>query len=401
MAGNTFKALTNNRSNPSKKTTTTKKQSAATGAASQSLGGLTGTMSALGTAYQGKSNKSQMLKGLVTGAANGALSAGFSAFSNGVAQAQPSGGTVGYLGGGYGGGGYGGGGGGDTGPTKEQKQAKKTLAGLAANQAQAAKDKFNNVKDAMDRANANAKKTMEATGHTIGRASSAEWYHNALENPQKTAAAMLDRSGNALSGSMRLSFMDDFQRVFDDATVAAITNEIQQKNDNIYEYAQTVNKNIQELNKMAADTESSLAAGAADYIAQLVNMHPDLAKEYVDTTIFDTATAKDKDVKALLKKNPKLSEKQAIKQINDQRKKQKTTANAAKTIKVPSYLKYSGFYDANKQNLITPNYLTQVRPANARDAARKLNTTSRGNVASAANPQYMQALTTPYGQRKH
>lgn len=357
MAGNTFKTLTNNRSNPSKKTTTTKevvggKYNSNSNNLSGKEGGILNTWRNIinNTAARGKAYNQQM-------------------------QQPISGGGYGGGYGALGGGGYGGG---SSGPTKEMKAAGKALGGLAAAQAQAAQDKFNNVKDAMDRANANAKKTMEATGHTIGRASAAEWYHNALENPQKTAAAMLDRAGNALSGSMRLSFMDDFQRVFDDATVAAITNEMQQKNDNIYEYTQTVNKNIQELNKMAADTESSLAAGAADYIAQLINIHPDLVKGGKDSI------GKFVDTKAL-----------------DKIKTGTSTESAAKAIKVPEYLKYSGFYDKNKGNLITPNYLTQVRPANARDNARKLNTTSRGNIASAANPEYMQALTTPYGQRNH
>lgn len=348
----------------------TKKATTKTGAANQSLGGRTSTMSALGTAYQGGSDTRRMGKSIVTGVANGALGMGLSAFSSGASKAQPSGG--------YSGGGYGGYGGGSSGPTDEQKDAAKALSGLAAAQAQAAKDKFNNVKDAMDKANANAKKTMEATGHVIGRTAAGEWYHNALENPQKTAAAILGRVGNAALGSMRLSFMDDFQRVFDDATVASITNELQQKQDNIYEYTQTVNKNIQEINKMAADTEAALAAGVADYISQLINIHPDLVKGGKDSI------GKFVDTKAL-----------------DKIKTGTSTKNAAKTIKVPEYLKYSGFYNENKGNLITPSYLTQVRPDNARDNARSLNTTSRGNIASAANPEYIQALTTPYGQRNH
>lgn len=397
--GNLLNAITKGTVN-----TATKKASTAIGKTSAKTSSGSDQLSAKtkGSAQAGGRVGDKIVMGAMNGLANGVLGVAYTgankAYNTAANALQSSGGGGGY--GGYGGGygGYGGGGG-STGPTDEQKEAARALGGLAAKQAQATKDKFNNVKDALNKANQNAQKTKDLNAHAIGRQSSAEWYHNALENPQKTVAAMRDRAGNALNGSMRLSLMDDAQRVFDDQTVAAITNEMQQKNDNIYEYVQTVNKNINELNKMAADTESALAQGANDYISQLLNIHPDLAtgkekgfSKLVDTSIFKT------DNKA--KKGATAKEKAAVNAKNKAAK-NLTTAQAANAIKIPTSLAYSGYYNQNKQNLLTPSYLTQVRPANAREAARKLNTTSQGNTASAANPNYLNALTTPYGKRTH
>ena len=291
-------------------------------------------------------------------------------------NANPGG--YGYISGGYSS--YGGGGGsGSTDPTKEQKAAGKALGAVAGKQAGVLRDKFNNTKNALALANKNAEKTMNLNAHAIGRSSTAEWYHNALENPQKAFATLRNKSGTSMNGSSRLSMIDDIQRVYDDATVAAITNEIQQKNDNIYEYIQTVNKNNTDINKMAADIESALAQGAIDYVTQLINIHPNLINgkeknfdKLVDTKAFDKGT------------------------------KNVTAKQASDAIKIPAYLDYAGFYNKNKQNLVTPPYLTQIRPADARGTVLKKGLTAgASNVASAANINYLNALNTPYGQRNH
>lgn len=280
-------------------------------------------------------------------------------------------------------GGWGGGGGGSTGPTDEQEDAAIALGGVAAGQAKAAKDKFNNVKDTINAANLNAKKTADLATHAIGRSVASEWYHNAYENPQKIAAAMKEKAQQALSGSTRWAFNDNFQRVVDDATVDVINNEIEQKNDVMYELANTINKNITEQNKMAADIEGSLYQGAADFFTQLINMHPDLVGkdgpfgQLLKSGVFKTDNAKQKKANAKVSQN-----------------------KAAGTISYPSFLSPGNFYKENKGEFVTPKYINFGREGLAREKARSKQTVSQPNVASAANPEYLNWLSTDYGSRR-
>lgn len=328
----------------------------------------------LGTATPG-SNPWARFGRDISGIAGLAAQVGNAAANYVKANQSPSS-PFGYIGGG---GGYGGG---STGPTDEQKAAAKALGGTAAIQAKGIKDKFGNVKDAITAANNAANKTANLAKHAVGRTVAGEWYHNGWELPQKTANALRERMGTALSGSARLAFGEDFQRYVDDQAVEAIRNELQQKNDLEYERAQTVAKNDTELNKMAADIQSSLLQGATDFVTQLINMHPDLVK---DKNLYGQLINMDvfKDAK---------------------KTKNLTTNQMAKAVSFPTALSsgVNDFYKKNKVAVTTPKFNAIIRPKDAIGGAmRKGLIAGSTDVASAANPEYLKRLNTHYGQRTY
>ena len=120
--------------------------------------------------------------------------------------------------GGNGGGGYGysgwGSGSGDTGPTELQKNAALSLGPITAWNAETARGKAENARDAYDVANLGTQKNAAYQRDTAERKAGAEWCSRLLKE-QSVYDMLRTKMGNSRYGSNTLQLNTDFQRVHD------------------------------------------------------------------------------------------------------------------------------------------------------------------------------------------
>lgn len=308
------------------------------------------------------------------------------AFGNG----NPGGNTSGDPSGGGGGGGYGylgygggGGGGGASGPSDEVKAAGHAQKPLAAYGAQTI---LNKAKQG-DKVYAEADKgTVNLAAYQSALAemqAGAEYFSNLLKE-QSAYDANRDKMGTARNGAGAKDLNTDMMRAHD-ATAATILETLEQNAGQIaLEKYKALQNSINGANEMWMDTEAKLREGVANYVAQMNNMHPDLAngKEDGFEKLIDigSQTAKTASKKA--------------------KKAKETTASVAKGIKVPQWLTTSVF-DKNFRSAVRPELQQHIRPAAATQKAVSQNLMRTGtNLASAAHQKYWDELTTDYGHRR-
>ena len=308
------------------------------------------------------------------------------AFGNGNPGGNPSGdpgggggGGFGYLG--YGGGG--GGGGGASGPSDEVKAAGHAQKPLAAYGAQTI---LNKAKQG-DKVYAEADKgTVNLAAYQSALAemqAGAEYFSNLLKE-QSAYDANRDKMGNARNGAGAKDLNTDMMRAHD-ATAATILETLEQNMGQIaLEKYKALQNSINGSNEMWMDTEAKLREGVANYVAQMNNMHPDLANGKEDG----------------FEKLIDIGSQTAKKASNKAKKAKETTASVTKGIKVPQWLTTSVF-DKHFRSAVKPELQQHIRPAAATQKAVSQNLMRTGtNLASAAHQKYWDELTTDYGHRR-
>lgn len=283
-------------------------------------------------------------------------------------QQQPSGGYPSGGGGYYGGGGgYGGGGsGGSSGPTDEQKKAGDNLAAIVGYNADTIKNKAKQGDKAFDIADEQSKLMKLSQTKQNKRNAGNDWYTR-QQKLQSVSNWLADASGNAMYGSFYNDLNDLIARQddMDDVEVLNQMRENQNQVDNDYYEAIMANNNSR--NELYMDTEANLRELAADYAAQLNNIHPELAEDIID-----------KDGKTL--KIPYGSENK-----NDD-------LNFLNT----------AYFDSNVRNAIKPELQGLYRPADAASEAYKEGLVNRKNTSQnsdSANRDYWSRVRQGYQRR--
>ena len=196
------------------------------------------------------------------------------------ANQYSNGGYGGYYGGG---GGYGGGGsGGSSGPTDEQKKAGDNLAAIVGYNADTIKNKAKQGDKAFDIADEQSKLMKLSQTKQNKRNAGNDWYTR-QQKLQSVSNWIADASGNAMYGSFYNDLNDLIARQddMDDVEVLNQMRENQNQVDNDYFEALMANNNSR--NELYMDTEANLRELAADYAAQLNNIHPELAQDIIDS----------------------------------------------------------------------------------------------------------------------
>ena len=282
-------------------------------------------------------------------------------------QQQSSGGYSSGGGGYYGGGGYGGGGsGGSSGPTDEQKKAGDNLAAIVGYNADTLKNKAKQGDKAFDIADEQSKLMKLSQTKQNKRNAGNDWYTR-QQKLQSVSNWLADASGNAMYGSFYNDLNDLIARQddMDDVEVLNQMRENQNQVDNDYYEAIMANNNSR--NELYMDTEANLRELAADYAAQLNNIHPDLAKDMID-----------KDGKTL--KIPYGSENK-----NDKL----------------DFLN-TAYFDSNVRSAIEPELQGLYRPEDAASEAYKQGLVNRKNTSQnndSANRDYWSRVRQGYQRR--
>ena len=267
------------------------------------------------------------------------------------------------------GGGYGSGGsGGDEGPTKQQIHMAKILQPITMFNQDTLLGKAKNAGDVYSIADEGSKNSHLFQSKNAEREAGAEWFSRLLKL-QSVASANRDKMGNMAYGSGILDYLHDLSRVQDADAVEVLEALESNQADIDNEYFQAIQKSRNGWNEFAMDTESKLREGAADYITQLANIHPDLATGDYE------GTAENED---------------------EGEKWPKTVDIENNTVNVPDWLK-TEYYDKNKKGAVDFKRRDFIRPIQARRTAYKMqNKTGR---SQSANQRYWDTLTTNYGNR--
>lgn len=253
-------------------------------------------------------------------------------------------------------GGYGGGSGGSSGPTDEQKRAAGNLGGITGYNSATALNKAgqgDRVYDISDEQNANMRALQTKQNK---RNAGNDWYTQ-QQKLQSVASQLADASGNAAYGSFALDMADAIARKddMDDVEVLNSMRKNQNQVDNDYWEAVMATNNGR--NEMYMDTEESLREIAADYAAQLNNIHPDLANGVIDSE--------------------------------------------GHTINVPDWLKTT-YFDEHVRNALVPDEQGLYRPANAAaEATRRglVDKDNTGQYSSSGNQDYWTRMRQGYKRR--
>ena len=273
---------------------------------------------------------------------------------NGAAATPPNNRPVsGGGGGGYRGGGGGGGGGGSTGPSDEQKKAGDNLAGITGYNKDTVLGNYEDTMSVLDISDQQNKFLHDTQVTQAKRKAGDEWFsqHKKL---QDTVSQTKDAAGGAMRGSFLYDYSDllaDQDDTIDEATLRNMRENINSI-DNSYFEALAQNNNSR--NEAAMNAEQGFRELAADYIAQLNNIHPDLAKDMID--------------------------------------------GGNHTLKPPSWLN-TDFFDSHKKEPVKPDDLSFIRPDMANKKADELNT-GGGNTSQSVSGDYWQRMTSGYDQRK-
>lgn len=183
--------------------------------------------------------------------------------------------------GGGGGGGYGSGGGGSSGPSDEQKKAAANLGSITGYNADALRDKYDDASEMYDIADRGNQNLRDANILQARQQAGSDWFrqHKKL---QATASALNDRGGNAMRGSYLYDYRDLLAAADDNIDSETLDTQRENINSVLSSYQESLMQNINSRNEDALSTEYGLRELYADYAAQLNNIHPDLAAQYMN-----------------------------------------------------------------------------------------------------------------------
>ena len=195
---------------------------------------------------------------------------------NGTSTGDDDGSGGGGGGYGYGGYGYGGYGGGSSGPTANQKKAGSLLGSIAGYNADTIKNNFDNMMDAFDISDRQNESLKDMNVTLAKQSANADWFPQ-LYKLQVVNQELKKRAGSGTRGSLLYDMADRIAGAFDLINGETLKTMRDNTNNALLSYFETKAQNINSRNEAAADVENALRELAADYQAQLVNIHPDLA----------------------------------------------------------------------------------------------------------------------------
>ena len=186
----------------------------------------------------------------------------------------------GGRGGGYGYGG-GGGGGGNSGPTDEQREAGANLGGVAGFNADTLTGTYDNTMDMYDVSDQQNRNLRDTQTKQARRKAGTDWFRQ-----HKDLQTVFEQLGEAAGNALRGSFIFDLNDLIADEDDAIDAETLESMRDNINSidnsYFESLASLVNSKNDLAVNTEQSLRELGADYVAQLNNIHPDLADSYID-----------------------------------------------------------------------------------------------------------------------
>lgn len=178
--------------------------------------------------------------------------------------------------------GYGGIGGGNTGPSQNQRDAAANLGAIVGENADNLRDSFDNAMGNLDIADEQNRRLRDANVLVARQSAGSDWFRQHLKL-QRVASALNDRSGNATRGSYLYDYRDLLGAADDMIDAETLDTQRENANQSLLGYYEALAQNVNARNEAAADTESALRELYADYLAQLNNIHPDLAQDKLDT----------------------------------------------------------------------------------------------------------------------
>lgn len=254
---------------------------------------------------------------------------------------------------GYGGGG---GGGGSSGPTPEQREAAGNLGSIAGYNADTLTGKYGQMMQTFDLSDEQNRNLRDNNLLLNKQDAGSDWFRQHMKL-QRTASALNDRAGNASRGSFLYDYRDLLATADDNIDSTSLDTLRQNMNQVLQSYFEASAQNNVSRQEAAIDTESGLRELYADYVAQLNNIHPDLASQYMDN---EGHTLKDS----------------------------------------PDWLD-TDWFDQHKQNALKPDRQAFFRPPAANTSARKDGLKGGNyNTASSAVSSYWDRMNRGYDQRE-
>ena len=257
-----------------------------------------------------------------------------------------------------GGGSGGGGGGASSGPTPEQQAAANNLGSITGYNADSLRDQYDDTSEMYDIADRGNQNLRDTNITQAKQQAGSDWFRQHLKL-QRTASALNDRGGNAMRGSYLYDYRDLLATADDNIDSETLDTQRENTNSILSSYQESLMQNINSRNEDAINTEYGLRELYADYVAQLNNIHPDLAAQYMD---------------------------------NDGH-----TLNGA-----PDWLKSGdNFFDQHKQEIPEMELQSLYRPNQANHQARSKGLKGGGyNTASSAVSSYWDRMNRGYDQRE-
>lgn len=253
-------------------------------------------------------------------------------------------------------GGGSGGSGGSSGPTDEQKRAAGNLGGITGYNIQTLTNKAgqgDKVYDIADQQNKNMQ-TLQTLQNK--RNAGNDWYTQ-QQKLQNVTSQVADASGNSMYGSFALDFADSIARKNDMDAVAVLNQQRENQNQLDNDYFEALMAINNSRNELYMDTEADMREVAADYAAQLNNIHPDLANDVIDS--------------------------------------------GEHTLNIPSWLQTS-YFDSHVRDAIQPETQALYRPENAAVTATQqglVNKDTTSQYSSSGNNDYWTRMRQGYQRR--
>lgn len=172
--------------------------------------------------------------------------------------------------------------GGDTGPSQNQKDAAANLGAIVGENADNLRDSFDNAMSNLDIADEQNRRLRDANVLVARQAAGSDWFRQHLKN-QVVTSELVKKMANGLRGSLLYDFRDLYGTVDDMIDAETLDTQRENVNQSFLGYYEALAQNVNARNEAAADTESALRELYADYLAQLNNIHPDLAQDKLDT----------------------------------------------------------------------------------------------------------------------
>lgn len=254
----------------------------------------------------------------------------------------------------YGGGG--GGGGGSRGPTDEQKQAGANLGSIAGFNADTLRDQYDKTMatfDLADKQNENLKyNNIRLAKQKLG----SDWFRQHLKL-QRVSSALNDKAGTAMRGSYLYDYRDALAAADDNIDSETLDTQRENENQVLQSYFEALAQNNVNRQEAAMNTENGLRELYADYVAQLNNIHPDLAAKYMN--------------------------------------------NGGHTLnEAPDWLD-TDFFDEHRMEPLSPEWQGLYRPDAANHQAKEKGLDNSGyNTASSAVSSYWDRMNRGYDQRE-
>lgn len=250
--------------------------------------------------------------------------------------------------------GYGGGGGGSSGPSDEQREAAANLGGIVGYNRDTILGQYDDTMATFDLADQQNRNLRDNNILLAKQDAGSDWFRQHL-NLQRTASALNDRSSNAMRGSYLYDYRDLLAAADDNIDAETLDTQRQNTNQVLQSYFEAVAQNNVNRQEAAMNTEQGLRELYADYVAQINNIHPDLASGLIDS------------------KNHTLN---------------------------PTDWLSTDFFDSHKRDPMSPDRQAFYRPNQANTDAREKGLTGGNyNTESSATGSYWDRMNRGYDQR--